>query len=351
VHRLQDPRRDPRKAARLTPSRTPDLQRLPASTASGADQQLPQPDQRSGYRGRFAPSPTGPLHFGSLIAAVASFADARACQGTWLVRMEDLDRPRGVPGAADQILRTLDVFGLHWDEPVVYQRHRTSLYEDALATLRDRHLTYPCACTRREIADAGRAGPDGPIYPGTCRLGLPPGRHARSERLRTTDGDIVIEDRIQPPYTQCLAADVGDFVLRRADGIHAYQLAVVVDDAAQHINQIVRGADLLSSTPRQRLLQRLLGLPEPAYAHLPVATDPAGKKLSKSLDAQPVDPTDPLRALLAAWAFLGQSPLVGTPATVADFWQQAIPAWSIERIPRRLALPATPVRAMRPMIE
>jgi len=319
---------------------------VPVSTASGAEQQLPRPDHRSGYRGRFAPSPTGPLHFGSLIAAVASFADARSCQGAWLVRMEDLDRLRDVPGAADQILRTLDAFGLHWDEPVVYKRHRTSLYEDALATLRDRNLTYPCACTRREIANAGRTGPDGPIYPGTCRLGLLPGRQARSERLRTTDGDIIIEDRVQKRYSQCLAADVGDFVLRRADGIHAYQLAVVVDDAAQQINQIVRGADLLSSAPRQRLLQRLLGVPEPAYAHLPVATDPAGKKLSKSLDAQPVDPTDPLRALLAAWAFLGQSPLPEPPATVAEFWQQAIPVWSIKHVPQRLTLPATPVRTM-----
>jgi len=294
---------------------------------------MPGPRQPNGYRGRFAPSPTGPLHFGSLVAAVGSFADARTHAGRWLVRIEDLDRIREVPGAADDILRTLEAFGLCWDEPVVYQSRRADLYRDALLTLRGRGLTYPCACSRREIAGAGRPGPEGPIYPGTCRNGLPPGRLPRSERVRVGPGELVIDDRIQGRFAQDPAADVGDFVLRRADGLHAYQLAVVVDDADQSIDRIVRGADLLTSAPRQRLLQRLLGLPEPTYAHLPLALDADGRKLSKSLASQPVDRNDPLPALLAAWRFLGQRPLPELPATVESFWTQAIPAWSIERVP------------------
>lgn len=309
------------------------------------------PRSTSGYRGRFAPSPTGPLHFGSLIAAVGSFADARAHDGDWLVRMDDLDRQREVPGAAAAILDTLAAFGLHWDEPVLRQSQRTEAYAEALATLRKSGLTYACGCSRREIAAAGRRGPEGPIYPGTCRQGLPPGRRPRSERLRVDDASFGIEDRIQGLFAQDLPCDVGDFVLRRADGIHAYQLAVVVDDGDQRIDHIVRGADLLTSTPRQRLLQHLLGLPAPSYAHLPLAVDGNGRKLSKSLAARPVDPTDPLPALHEAWRFLGQRPLPGPPATIDEFWRWAIPAWSIGQVPRYGTPQAAPIGLDRPAVE
>lgn len=284
------------------------------------------------YRGRFAPSPTGALHFGSLIAAVASFADARAHRGEWLVRMEDLDRPREVPGAADDILRTLHAFGLHWDGSPVYQSRRTDAYAAALARLTALGLTYPCACSRTEIAQGGGEGIEGPIYPGTCRNGLPAGRSARSIRLRTPPAEVSFRDRIQGDQAQDVAAQVGDFVLRRADGIHAYQLAVVVDDAWQGIDQVVRGADLLASTPRQILLQRALGLPQPAYAHIPVAVDSAGLKLSKTLASAPVDPADPLPALRRVWAWLGQ-PAVPVGQSPTDFWLHAIRLWHIERVP------------------
>ena len=284
------------------------------------------------YRGRFAPSPTGALHFGSLIAALASYADARAHGGEWLVRMEDLDRTREIPGAADAILRTLNACGFRWDGPLVYQSRRTQAYAAALERLSERGLTYPCACSRTEIARLARDGSEGPIYPGTCRGGLPPGRLARSIRLRTYPGDIRFQDRIQGAQRQDVAAAVGDFVLRRADGIHAYQLAVVVDDAWQGIDQVVRGADLLASTPRQLLLQQALGLPHPTYAHVPLAVDHAGRKLSKSLAAAPVDPADPLPALLRAWTWLGQRP---PPAggSLSGFWAHATRTWSCARVP------------------
>jgi len=293
-------------------------------------------------RGRFAPSPSGPLHFGSLIAAVGSFADVRAAGGSWLVRIDDLDEAREVPGAADDILRTLERFGLLWDETVVYQSRRTDAYVQALGHLAERGLTFPCACSRSEIAILGRPGTEGPIYPGTCRNRLPARRRPRSQRLRVDEAQIAFDDRIHGHLVQDLAADVGDFVLRRADGTHAYQLAVVVDDAAAGISSIVRGADLLMSTPRQVYLQRLLGLPQTSYAHLPVAVDDDGRKLSKSLSSAPVDPDHPLPALLRAWRFLGQAPLPETVGSVRAFWQQALTAWRIEHVPRARALPLQP---------
>ncbi|WP_173865154.1 tRNA glutamyl-Q(34) synthetase GluQRS [Thiohalocapsa sp. ML1] len=284
-------------------------------------------------RGRFAPSPTGPLHFGSLVAALGSFADARSGAGEWLVRIEDLDRTREVPGAADGMLRTLEAFGLHWDGPVLYQRLRTDAYAAALERLVAQGLCYPCGCTRREIALRARPGLEGPIYPGTCRNGLPPGRAARSVRLRTTHASIRFADAILGPQTQDVAEVVGDFVLRRADGIHAYQLAVVVDDAEQGITNVVRGADLLASTPRQILLQRHLGLPKPVYAHLPLALGADGRKLSKSLAALPVDAARPLPALLAAWRFLGQEAPPEPCKDVASFWAWALPNWQRHLVP------------------
>jgi len=296
----------------------------------------PECEQPPGYRGRFAPSPTGPLHFGSLVAAVASFADARAAGGAWLVRVEDLDQPREVPGAARQILDTLAAFGLHWDGEVVYQSSRSEAYEAALTRLAEADLTYPCGCSRAQVAIAGHSGAEGPIYPGTCRGGVREGQAARSLRLRTEGPRIDFTDRVQGMQHQDVAQSVGDFVVRRADGIHAYHLAVVLDDAWQGITQVVRGADLLASTPRQILLQRALALPTPTYAHVPLALAPNGRKLSKSLASAPVDPADPLPALHRAWGFLHQVPL-GRVESPTAFWSRAIPRWRIQRIPPRLS--------------
>ncbi|MGQ9660212.1 MAG: tRNA glutamyl-Q(34) synthetase GluQRS [Thermochromatium sp.] len=290
------------------------------------------PSVASGYRGRFAPSPTGPLHFGSLLAAVASFADARAHDGVWLLRIEDLDRPREVPGAALAIQRTLHAFGFEWDEPVLLQSTRLDAYDAALARLDALGLVYGCGCSRAEIAARAALGPEGPIYPGTCRDGLPPGRRVRSLRLRAPSDRIDVEDRIQGRHGHAVAEAIGDFVLRRADGLYAYQLAVVVDDAWQAVTHVVRGADLLLSTPRQIGLQRALKLPTPSYAHVPLLLDAQGRKLSKSTAAAPVEATDPLPALRLAWHLLGQEPIddAGSPRA---FWQRAAALWRIERVP------------------
>ncbi len=295
------------------------------------------------YRGRFAPSPTGPLHFGSLLAAVGSFADARAHQGVWLVRIEDLDANRAIPGADSAILSSLEAFGLDWDEAVVYQSQRSALYQEAIERLRQLGLSYPCACSRREIASQGRPGLEGPLYPGTCRSGLPAHRKARSLRLRIDCGELRIDDAVHGAVVQHLAREIGDMVLRRADGFYAYQLAVVVDDADQDVTQVVRGADLLASIPRQVYLQRCLDLPQPAYAHLPLVLGADGRKLSKSLASAPVDPQNPLPALERAWRLLGQTALEDSPADISEFWQQAIPRWSLSSVPPGpLSLSLTP---------
>ena len=284
------------------------------------------------YRGRFAPSPTGPLHFGSLVTAVGSFLDARSRQGQWLVRMEDLDRTRERPGAANQILRTLDAFGFEWDGEVVYQSRRQGAYQDALdALIQDSHV-YACACSRRQIAQQGLPGVDGPRYAGTCRKGLAPGKAARALRLQTHDRPVTFLDRVCGPQSQRLETDVGDFVIRRADRLFAYQLAVVVDDAWQGIDQVVRGADLLLSSPRQIHLQRLLSLPTPTYAHLPLVLDDAGRKLSKQSLARPVEERDPLPSLLAALDFLGQPLPPERPVDLQDLWRWAAENWRIGRV-------------------
>ena len=234
--------------------------------------------------GAFRPSPTGPLHFGSLVAAVGSYLDARHHQGKWLVRIEDLDTPRTVDGAAADILGTLEAHGLHWDEQVVYQSRRTAAYEQAFLRLKETGMIYPCACSRREIADSALQRGDELVYPGTCRNGIAAGKAARSWRVRVNDAVITLDDLMQGIITQDLASEVGDFVLLRADGLYAYQLAVVVDDAAQEITDVVRGADLLFSTPRQVYLQRLLGLTTPClYA-------PAGRGKCTGRKAQQADP-------------------------------------------------------------
>jgi len=232
--------------------------------------------------GRFAPSPTGPLHFGSLVAAVGSYCLARRAGGRWLLRMDDLDRPRVVPGAADDILRTLEAFGFTWDGPVIWQSRRTEAYGAAMERLLRQGQLYDCACSRREIlASAPHPGEEGPVYPGTCRQGLPAGRAPRAVRIRVPDRTVAFTDGVFGRQAQNLAEVVGDFVLRRADGMYAYQLAVVVDDAASGVNQVVRGADLLGSTPRQIFLLESLGLPVPTYLHLPLVLNADGSKLSK----------------------------------------------------------------------
>jgi glutamyl-Q tRNA(Asp) synthetase len=300
------------------------------------------------YRGRFAPSPTGPLHFGSLVAAVGSYLEARSRGGDWLVRMEDLDRPREVAGAADEILRALEALGFEWDEPVLYQSRRDFAYGEALSKLKRSGAVFPCACTRSEIADsvsAFGAGAKGEahelVYPGTCREGLPPGREGRAIRVRVDDVPVAFDDALQGRVEQNLARECGDFVVRRADGLYAYQLAVVVDDAEQEVTDVVRGADLLDSTPRQIHLQRLLGLPTPNYLHLPVAVNAQGEKLSKQTMAAPVDPAKGAQALADALAFLGNPPPPKLRnARAADVWSWAIEKWDAQRIPRKRALPA-----------
>ena len=291
------------------------------------------------YVGRFAPSPTGPLHFGSLVAALGSWLDARAAGGRWLLRMEDLDRPREQPGAAEAILRTLEACGLAWDGEVMVQSRRTEAYAQALARLQDAGLAYPCGCTRREIADSATGlAPDGAqVYPGTCRHGLAPGRSARAWRVRTTHAPVAFIDRLQGAQSQDLEREVGDFVLLRADGLYAYQLAVVVDDAAQGVTDVVRGADLLDSTARQILLQGLLGLTVPRYLHLPVAVNAAGEKLSKQTRATPAGPGE----LATALAFLHHPPPPELRrAAPAELLAWALGAWDPSRLPVSRALPA-----------
>ncbi|HTN93380.1 MAG TPA: tRNA glutamyl-Q(34) synthetase GluQRS [Gallionella sp.] len=264
--------------------------------------------KRSDYRGRFAPSPTGPLHFGSLISAIGSYLDAKHQNGKWLVRIEDIDTSRNLEGAAREILSTLEAYGLHWDEHIVYQSRRTSAYEAAFQQLKDTGTLYPCACSRKEIADSALQRGNELVYPGTCRNGLAQGKVARAWRVRVDDASVSFGDKMQGIISQELATGVGDFVLLRADGLFAYQLAVVVDDAAQGITDVVRGADLLYSTPRQIYLQRLLGLQTPAYMHLPVVVNSQGEKLSKQTLALPVGTGNANSTLFRALEFLRQQP-------------------------------------------
>ncbi|MGB5080593.1 MAG: tRNA glutamyl-Q(34) synthetase GluQRS [Burkholderiales bacterium] len=297
-------------------------------------------DSNSAYRGRYAPSPTGPLHFGSLVAAVGSYLEARRRGGRWFVRVEDLDPPRETPGAADAILRTLEAYGFEWDGEVMFQSRRADAYRAALAALERRKAVFSCGCTRREISDSALCPAAEPIYPGTCRTGLPPGRTARTFRVRVDGAAIGFDDALQGRLEQNLAREVGDFVVRRAGGPFAYQLAVVVDDFEQGITDVVRGADLLASTPRQILLQRLLAYPALSYLHLPVALDRNGEKLSKQTLAPPLaTPAEP-RQLWRALRFLGQAPPENLArAGTAEIWGWAFSGWRTERIPRRRSIP------------
>lgn len=286
------------------------------------------------YTGRFAPSPTGPLHFGSLIAAAGSYLEAHARRGRWLVRIDDLDPPREQPGASEAILQTLEAFGFEWDGPVMYQSRRHEAYEQALTSLQAAGLLYPCTCSRSMISRHGRRGRFGPIYPGTCRDSA--NRRPDSPcslRIRTVDGRIGIEDAVQGPYAQNLEREIGDFNVKRRDGFYAYHLACAVDDAKQNVTHIVRGRDLLESTPRQIYIQQQLGLPTPQYAHLPVITNDQGQKLSKQTGAKALDTQKTNALLWEALAFLGQRPpdtLKQEPLGV--IWRWAEENWDIDQI-------------------
>jgi glutamyl-Q tRNA(Asp) synthetase len=332
------------------------------------------------YVGRFAPSPTGPLHFGSLLAAMASYADALAHNGKWLVRIEDVDTPRSQAGAAEHILRTLSDFGFRWDGEVVVQSERKEFYENALTTLQTSDMVFACACTRKMLEAQPQNVSGERMYPGTClKLPLlggegwgegrsiataqtspqeshpnisnatpntqppspqpspPGGGSSVALRLQVPSETILWTDRLLGAQSQHLANDVGAFIIKRSDGLFAYQLAVVVDDALQGITHIVRGADLLSSTARQTYLQRLLNVPTPQYLHIPVAVNGRGEKLSKQTLAPALDAAAALPTLQAAWRALNQAPAPSV-ATHAEFWAHAARAWSVARLPRMLTL-------------
>ncbi len=313
-----------------------------SSTATGTTATA----EPAGYVGRFAPTPSGDLHLGSLYTAAASYLDARSAGGRWLLRLEDVDRPRELPGAADRILRALAAFGFEWDGPVVRQSERAPLYAAALDELRAAGALFACSCSRRERADAER-------YPGTCRDG-PQRPGPTALRLRVDPGFVEFDDRVQGRFRQDVAAQVGDFTVQRRDGIIAYALAVVVDDAEQGVTHVVRGADLLDSTPPQILLQRRLSLATPSYAHVPLIVAADGSKLAKTRGSEPLewraeDPCACARILAATCRRLGLSPppdLQGEK--IFEIWRWAIAAWSLKTVPRRLFFPWDPASQSPP---
>jgi glutamyl-Q tRNA(Asp) synthetase len=284
------------------------------------------------YTGRFAPSPTGKPHLGTLIAALASYLQARTNQGAWLLRIEDVDTTRRVPGADDAILRTLDKFGFEWDEAVVWQSKRTALYQQALAQLGADGRIFPCTCSRKLLAQT--AADQSGIYPGTCRSKQLPFPHEHAVRIRVPDRVIHFRDAVMGEYRQSLATECGDFVIRRRDGLFAYQLAVVVDDALQGVTEVVRGGDLLDSTPRQIFLQQCLHYSQPDYLHVPLILDHEGRKLSKAEGAAELDPDRPVKSIHAALCHLGQQPPADLArANLVDLWQWALENWNVGEIP------------------
>lgn len=296
--------------------------------------------EKCNYRGRFAPSPTGPLHFGSLIAAVGSYLRARSRGGEWLVRMEDLDPPREMEGAADDILRTLEIYGFEWDGAVLYQSSRSEAYQHHINELVRSGLAYPCSCSRKEIAEhLERTGGTPGIYPGLCRTRTQ-SHSNHAIRINTeSGGEIHFNDAIQGEISEHIESDVGDFVIHRADGLFAYQLAVVVDDAEQEITEIMRGSDLLDSTARQIFLQQILSLTTPDYVHLPVAVNSAGEKLSKQTFAPAIDKANPVPLLWQALKFLGQSPMTELKdSDLKSFWNWAIQNWRLDAVPDRRSI-------------
>ncbi|HGH7093645.1 TPA: tRNA glutamyl-Q(34) synthetase GluQRS [Neisseria meningitidis] len=288
------------------------------------------------YTGRFAPSPTGLLHIGSLLTAAASYADARSNGGKWLVRMEDLDPPREMPGAASHILHTLEAFGFEWDGEVAYQSRRYALYEETLCRLKTAGLVYPCHCSRKDWQAGARRGADGFVYNGRCRHpGQRPAPQGKQPawRIRVPDRVIGFSDGIVGGYAQNLAGDIGDFVLLRADGYWAYQLAVVADDAEQSVTHIVCGQDLLVSTPRQIYLQQCLGVPTPQYAHLPLLTNAQGQKWSKQTLAPALDLNRREQLLRQVFRYLKlpEAPETDRPAELLDW---AVAHWDMGKVPK-----------------
>jgi len=281
---------------------------------------------RKPVTGRFAPSPTGSLHFGSLVAAVGSYLEAKSVNGSWLVRIEDIDPPREVAGSSAGIIDDLQRFGLSADGPRLYQSNRTDAYQDAVNQLQASKRAYPCGCSRKDLPASG-------IYPGTCRDGIPAGKQPRAIRFRLDNSICEFDDRVQGHMSESPASSCGDFVIKRADGLFAYQLAVVVDDDFQAITQVVRGADLLDSTCRQIALQKALGIEQPDYMHLPVAVSADGKKLSKRDQTDPVGQKDPAYALRLALHFLGQQAPMGL--SLDSLWVWALEHWDSTRIPRQ----------------
>lgn len=284
------------------------------------------PDLFPGYIGRFAPSPTGPLHFGSLVTALGSWLDARANKGTWLLRIEDIDPPREHAGAADSIKGTLDALGLHWDGEVIFQGQRLAYFDRALELLAEKQLLYRCVCSRKSIRKTvGETGQTAGIYPGTCLNRALENGQVHSLRIKTSGVHIEYADRIYGNFTENLATRCGDFIVKRRNGQHAYQLAVVVDDFQQAITHVVRGADLLDNTGRQAYLQSVLGYPRPAYMHLPVVLNSAGQKLSKQTGAHPLADGTLSDSLFSALTFLHQNP----PAQLSKALNSEILEWAM----------------------
>ena len=290
------------------------------------------------YIGRFAPTPSGYLHFGSLVAALASYLDARAVGGRWLLRMEDLDPPREMPGAQDAILRSLETYGFEWDGPLVRQSQRHDAYAEVLQRWLSQGLAYACTCSRKQLEH--HQG----VYPGFCR-NAGHGTENAAIRLRVPELEYHFIDRVQGEFRQHLGREVGDFIIRRRDGLYAYQLAVVIDDAWQGVNAVVRGADLLDSTPRQLYLQELLGVAAPSYLHVPLLTQPDGHKLGKSYRSPPLPAEQARPLLLRALRALGQD----APEALLELPPNAILAWAsqhwqVDRIPRTLSLAEAQLR-------
>jgi glutamyl-Q tRNA(Asp) synthetase len=299
-------------------------------------QNLDQPK----YRGRFAPSPTGPLHFGSLVAATGSYLQARTQNGEWYIRIEDIDIPRNVAGADNDILRTLELLGFEWDSEVSWQTRHLDDFEESLDILKEEGHCFSCSCSRSRLMETAIHGRDGFIYPGTCRGKGITDTPDTSIRVRVDDRAIAFSDAIQGSFSNNIARDIGDFVIKRADGLFAYQLAVVVDDAKQGITEVVRGTDLLGSTSRQIYLQQLLHLITPEYMHLPVAVNRQGQKLSKQTGASAINHEQPGTELFRALTFLGQSPPAELVlAEPAEIWQWAFENWDIKRIPHVTSQP------------
>lgn len=279
--------------------------------------------------GRFAPSPTGDLHFGSLVSAIGSYLEAKSAGGSWLLRIEDIDPPREIAGSATRIIDDLSRLGMVPDGPVLYQSSRLGAYQDAVKKLLEKNLAYPCACSRKDLSESGK-------YAGTCRQGIPSGKKPRSIRICVEPGICAFNDKLQGPVSESPAEIGGDFVIKRADGLFAYQLAVVVDDSYQGVTQVVRGSDLLDSTCRQIYLQNALGVDSPDYMHLPVVLSKDGKKLSKRTRSDPIKHQEPASVVSLVLQFLGQNPPPGLP--LADLWIWALAHWNRGLIPHARAI-------------